>query len=54
MEQAFLGYYQKLFTSAVPSNIGEATVAIKGSISATMNLQLLVEFTVEDVQISLS
>lgn len=53
VEQAFVEYFQDLFSTSSPASIDEATRAVKRSIIADMNAQLLEAFTVEEVKAAL-
>jgi hypothetical protein len=52
--RGFVQYYQHLFTTAAPNNIGACTHAVKSTVSPEMNSQFLSVFTVEEVDHALS
>jgi hypothetical protein len=46
---AFAQYYQHLFITAELKNIGDCIHAIEWKVSPKMNMQLVSEFTVEEI-----
>lgn len=46
---AFIEYYTNLFTTSNVGNLGECIHAIDSKVSSNMNVQLLTEFTMEEI-----
>jgi len=51
---AFVQYYQHLFTTTKLKNIGDCIHAIERKVSPEMNMQLVSEFTMEEISHALS
>jgi hypothetical protein len=50
---AFIEYYTNLFTTSNVGNLGECIHVIDSEVSSDMNVQLLTEFTMEEINQSL-
>jgi hypothetical protein len=53
IEEAFVNYFQKLFTSSTPIGVDNCLQKLTGRVTQEMNLKLLQEFTRDEVQSAL-
>jgi hypothetical protein len=49
INNALIGYYQNLFTSAVPGRLENCISSLEGRVTGYMNNQLLKAFTKEEI-----
>jgi ribonuclease HI len=54
IQEAFLGYFQSIFTSTEPTSMEDSIAYLSSKVSSQMNEQLLGEFTSEEVSMALS
>jgi hypothetical protein len=49
VEQAFVDYFQDIFTSSIPQNIDDCIGAINGRLTHSMKERLIATYTKEEV-----